>query len=660
MDTLTRTAIGDVDQNREDQAQRVRDLMDPAVLEARLEVARARRAEALAAKAKRSGGSKETESSVAPDDAALDTVTPFQSPRADRAGGERRRVAAVRACGGPGRPAGRHLAGTGRERIVVACSAAAGRVPPRTPKLPVEFRAAPESVTQPVAPGRLPGRPPARGLRLATVFAAALTAGVAVGIISALLLQGWQIAIVPPTADGATESRQSPVESAKLEDAPAPPSVAAFTESGPTRTEAAAAPALLSSELLADPPSLAVAQDVSPAIAVPSAPGRAITKISLPALAATQPPEAVDVQLPWSWQSAPAPAASVLTDALQGKSNLASFVEIPAVVPLAFVQPVSGRSVPALAAAKPTDPAQALHAGLLQPGPVPAASALPGALEAQPNLASFVERPAVVPLALVQPVSGRSVPALAAAKPIDPAQALHAGLLQPGPVPIVVELLQAPSLQTDASARPSLPGGAGAGRPIPAGVLVPTAPLDPVSRHEARPSPPQQPPEPRVVSDARVSMHFPPASSAEADELLAALTGAGFADVSAHPVTFTVTAPQVRFYHEADRSTAERLASLISGTLDGAEVEARSFTSFRPLPEEGLLEVLLAGTAPPPVARAAPPTGARAATPAPRRASRATAPPPQETAAARRAAEQERERQRLTQSVEQMLRSRLR
>ena len=53
-------------------------------------------------------------------------------------------------------------------------------------------------------------------------------------------------------------------------------------------------------------------------------------------------------------------------------------------------------------------------------------------------------------------------------------------------------------------------------------------------------------------------------------------------------VDFSINRTNIRYYHSQDRNEAARLAEMIGGRL-------RDFTSFRPAPVNGTVEVWLAG-----------------------------------------------------------------
>lgn len=73
------------------------------------------------------------------------------------------------------------------------------------------------------------------------------------------------------------------------------------------------------------------------------------------------------------------------------------------------------------------------------------------------------------------------------------------------------------------------------------------------------------------------------AVGAEAD-----LRAAGFEDVRTRPALALLRAPQARFFHPEDRAAAEQAIKAL-----GAPVELADFTSYRPSPAPGLIEVWL-------------------------------------------------------------------
>jgi hypothetical protein len=91
---------------------------------------------------------------------------------------------------------------------------------------------------------------------------------------------------------------------------------------------------------------------------------------------------------------------------------------------------------------------------------------------------------------------------------------------------------------------------------------------------------------------------------AEAEELAALIEDVGIGEGRVGRVGFRVSETHLRFYHREDAAAAAALGEVI-GT------EVRDFTSFRPSPPEGTLEIFLAGEGASPPPRAAAPTRAR-------------------------------------------------
>jgi len=81
-----------------------------------------------------------------------------------------------------------------------------------------------------------------------------------------------------------------------------------------------------------------------------------------------------------------------------------------------------------------------------------------------------------------------------------------------------------------------------------------------------------------------------PGSMKDADvaNVVGSLTDAGFAIGDPVRVSFRISANQVRFFHPADAEVAQILADEIDAT-------ARDFTTFRPAPPSGSIEIWLAG-----------------------------------------------------------------
>ncbi len=148
---------------------------------------------------------------------------------------------------------------------------------------------------------------------------------------------------------------------------------------------------------------------------------------------------------------------------------------------------------------------------------------------------------------------------------------------------------------------------------------------------------------------ARVIVHYPADAAVAAGAAVAALTGAGITEATSIEAAFDVGRSNVRYYHAEDAEAAQEVAALLAGPADEAP-DARDFTDFRPSPAVGMIEVWLAGNAPEAPRRPTAPAVAAAPRPA------AQSP---DQSAARRAAAEEAERQRLQRAVETMLREQL-
>lgn len=98
-----------------------------------------------------------------------------------------------------------------------------------------------------------------------------------------------------------------------------------------------------------------------------------------------------------------------------------------------------------------------------------------------------------------------------------------------------------------------------------------------------------------ALAGVRVFVHAPPSvGRAGAESVVATLAAAGFPEVRRAGARDSVAGTNVRYFHAEDAAAAHRIATTLG---DGAI--ARDFTSFRPSPRGGTLEVWLAGTAPP-------------------------------------------------------------
>lgn len=110
-------------------------------------------------------------------------------------------------------------------------------------------------------------------------------------------------------------------------------------------------------------------------------------------------------------------------------------------------------------------------------------------------------------------------------------------------------------------------------------------------------------PEP-VGIPARVALHYPAGSGSAGSAAVSALAAAGVTDVWQVEVPFTISETNARFFHGPDRPATEAIVKVLEDTL-GSAAPARDFTDFRPQPEQGLVEVWIAGG--PPASAATPP-----------------------------------------------------
>ena len=122
-------------------------------------------------------------------------------------------------------------------------------------------------------------------------------------------------------------------------------------------------------------------------------------------------------------------------------------------------------------------------------------------------------------------------------------------------------------------------------------------------------APPPDPPQPPDVAEATVPdaaggdapeevptggaglLHVhaaPRVTSEELAEVVAVLSGAGFAVAETRRVDFRISQTNVRYFHEEDAEVAAGVAQTVSGV-------ARDFTDYEPSPDPGTIEVWLEG-----------------------------------------------------------------
>lgn len=94
---------------------------------------------------------------------------------------------------------------------------------------------------------------------------------------------------------------------------------------------------------------------------------------------------------------------------------------------------------------------------------------------------------------------------------------------------------------------------------------------------------------PEPLSDLRVTILVPSTGNVEfANEIAQDVQNRGHELAAITPVNIKISERNVRFYHAGDRGEAERLADAYGARL-------RDFTSFRPTPADGTLEIWLVG-----------------------------------------------------------------
>jgi hypothetical protein len=274
----------------------------------------------------------------------------------------------------------------------------------------------------------------------------------------------------------------------------------------------------------------------------------------------------------------------------------------------------------ALRSAVSSDPPEAaplppFSASLATPPAAPAApriGSVPGWTAPSPPAAGASAGPGLVPVAAAWEGSG-PFPDMAALKPARPTVAeiaSGAGVAADPPSP-------APT------AAPSSSAPAAAPSPAPAAAPSSSAPA--------------------AADSVLAIIHYPPNARDAAEVAAGALGVSGVGEVDQRPVNMTISRSNVRYYHAEDREVAQDVTAIVSLAL-GEEAVTRDFTDFTPRPSDSLVEIWIAGDAPDSVA-AAPATANR--------------PSPQRSAASRNAAIAA-ERERLIRSIEERLRQRLR
>jgi hypothetical protein len=130
--------------------------------------------------------------------------------------------------------------------------------------------------------------------------------------------------------------------------------------------------------------------------------------------------------------------------------------------------------------------------------------------------------------------------------------------------------------------------------PADAPAVVQTAGFSPAGKFPGPPalrSPLERDEPPSVAGNPGIALAIFAPSALDPEQIRGVLTGiraAGVESPEARPVGLAISSTQVRYYHEADRRAAERVASAAGATL-------RDFTTYSPEPPSGTVELWLAG-----------------------------------------------------------------
>lgn len=121
---------------------------------------------------------------------------------------------------------------------------------------------------------------------------------------------------------------------------------------------------------------------------------------------------------------------------------------------------------------------------------------------------------------------------------------------------------------------------------------APTPAPAPVIRSDA-PSP-VMPMASRTLAQARVVIHYPERGGYErSQELERLLRAVGTAEVERRAVRYAVDRQSIRYFHAADRDVSGSIADLIGVAGGGGRETVSDFTTFRPTPRNGTIEIWL-------------------------------------------------------------------
>jgi hypothetical protein len=287
-------------------------------------------------------------------------------------------------------------------------------------------------------------------------------------------------------------------------------------------------------------------------------------------------------------------AADGATKELQVAVALAPTQPAPPVKPVAQLQPVA-QSQPAtkpeeiVANARPEVPPMIADASAAPTLPGPASEAARGTDLPQPDAALSVAMAAPAPVLGMAPQASDLLPEVG-----------ETGFAPPsvGQAPVKAAAPSAetdvgPSVQTSALAEPDISPvvqelQADATRELPLTHMETVSAPAPAPKVAPAEVVAAQPGAALAGYDIRVFVPTVPNSESFA-EVSTELEAAGYTVHATDRVNFTVSADHVRFYHSADRATAQAIAKMIGGP-------ARDFTGADNVPVDGTIEVWLAGT----------------------------------------------------------------
>lgn len=479
---------------------------------------------------------------------------------------------------------------------------ASGRiVRPSAPDSETRPPAAPAPLESQVRDAAAPEAAPASD-RPSIAGRTALGFGVGLGLGTSVLAGAYLLFGLPYPATNPAREPTLPVAQA--------PAVATSPVTVPNETVAAASPAA-----------------VLPVVSQPVVSGATPEPMAAPAPQIAEAVRPTSVAVAPARRQLPAQPVGLAADAPPGTQSAA----VPAVA-------LSDSSLPVVATVAPTAaavPADPIGEDLFRPSfpPSPARAEAPAQLSALssdtfPTATGPAQAPVVAALDLVLGQAFPPPEALAASVP-DPANAASrmarlngASVVSPDAVPAWEGSAPRPSggiapaaFAGTAVAASSSPPLARFVAPLPVALPAQPAPVErPDGAFNLAFAPPAPPPPPLSVIGGEsipngdtlfVRIAVPETvPEEEASELAGLLQEVGIGDGRINRVGFKVSETHIRFYHAEDAESASALGEII-GT------EARDFTSFRPSPPDGTLEIFLAGdrTSPPP--RVAAPKRAR-------------------------------------------------